>query len=216
MKFDPSTNRIYRDQDDFQVQNRALLEAEVGEAAWDDSHYWPHVAQRYDALVDVTMSYDGGFDTLRHIRRVQQLLNLAAIELLRRANVHDDSKFDVKEKFYFDRETPLLAGLTYGSDEYKASLERLGPALQHHYANNSHHPEHFGNGVDGMTLYDVLEMLLGWKAAGERHRDGDIFKSIEINKQRFGLSEQLCQILINTAKTIGQETSPVAWLKPHR
>lgn len=41
------------------------------------------------------------------------------------------------------------------------------------------------------------------KAATERHADGDIMKSIEINKGRFELSEQLCNIMRNTALRLG-------------
>ena len=36
--------------------------------------------------------------------------------------------------------TDNLANIEYGSDEYKAELEALKPALDHHYAVNSHHP----------------------------------------------------------------------------
>lgn len=32
--------------------------------------------------------------------------------------------------------------------------------------------------VNGMDLLDVLEMLVDWKAAGERHKDGCIYKSL--------------------------------------
>jgi len=39
--------------------------------------------------------------------------------------------------------TPKLAGSTYGSEEYKAFLGQMKPALDHHYAVNDHHPEHF-------------------------------------------------------------------------
>jgi hypothetical protein len=75
--------------------------------------------------------------------------------------------------------------------------------LDHHYANNRHHPQHHKRGVNDMTLVDVLEMLVDWKAASERHNDGNILKSIEINGRpdRFDLSPQLIQILENTAKT---------------
>lgn len=76
----------------------------------------------------------------------------------------------------------------------------MEPALDHHYANNSHHPQHYENGVDGMDLFDIVEMFFDWKAAGERTKDGDIFKSININKERFGLSEQLVKIFENTAR----------------
>ncbi len=52
--------------------------------------------------------------------------------------------------------------------------------------------------INGMDLFDIMEMLMDWKAATERHNDGDIFKSISINKERFKMSEQLCQIYRNT------------------
>ena len=52
--------------------------------------------------------------------------------------------------------------------------------------------------VSYMNLIDVIEMFCDWKAATLRHADGDILNSIKINKKRFGMSEQLCQILINT------------------
>jgi len=82
-------------------------------------------------------------------------------------------------------------------------LEELEPALEHHYAHNSHHPEHYEHGVAGMTLADVVEMLVDWKAASERHDDDqDIYDSIEHNAGRFDLSDQLTQILRNTAEEL--------------
>jgi len=82
------------------------------------------------------------------------------------------------------------------------SLAQLKPALDHHYANNSHHPQYFSNGFNGMDLIDVLEMLIDWKASGERHKDGNIYKSIEINQKRFGISESFCNVLTDTAKIL--------------
>ena len=79
----------------------------------------------------------------------------------------------------------------------------MGEALKHHYAANSHHPEHYENGIDGMTLIDVLEMLCDWKAATERHADGDIMRSLEVNRERFGISDQLANILANTVREWG-------------
>lgn len=128
-----------------------------------------------------------------------ELLSLASKELLQRATVHDNSKLQSPEKELFDEFTPKLKNCTYGSDEYKEFLKGLKTALDHHYANNSHHPEHYPNGINGFDLFDLVEMFFDWKAASERHADGDIFKSIEINKERFGLSEQLAEILKNTA-----------------
>lgn len=148
------------------------------------------------------MTYDCTADTLRHIRRVQQLLGIMARDLMVRGEVHDDSKLGPEEKPLFDEMTPLLKTLTYGSDDYKASLEKLGLALKHHYAANSHHPEHFENGVAGMNLLDVVEMLCDWKAASERTKDGDIAKSIEIGIERFKIEPQLAAVLRNSTALV--------------
>lgn len=53
-----------------------------------------------------------------------------------------------------------------------------------------------------MNLVDIIEMLCDWKAATLRHADGDIYKSIEINQKRFGYSDELKSIFINTIKCI--------------
>jgi len=145
------------------------------------------------------MSYDSTNDTLLHIKRVSQLLTEAASELIRRANIHDNSKLKSPEKELFDEYTPKLKSSTYGSDEYKELLSGLKIALDHHYSHNSHHPEHYPNGINGFDIFDLIEMFFDWKAATERHENGDIIKSITINKDRFNMSDQLCKIFENTA-----------------
>lgn len=149
---------------------------------------------------NVIMKYDSKADTLLHIKRVAQLLTEASSELIRRANVHDASKLESPEKELFDEFTPKLKDCSYGSDEYKEFLNGLKVALDHHYPNNSHHPEHYKNGVNGFDLFDLIEMAMDWCAAVERHNDGDIFKSLEINTERFQLSNQIVCILRNTFK----------------
>ena len=93
-------------------------------------------------------NYDSSKDTLLHIKRVNELLLLFAQELMDRAICHDNSKLYDPEKPLFDKMTPRLKGLTYGSEEYKKSLAELKPALDHHYAHNSHHPEYYKNGIN--------------------------------------------------------------------
>ena len=144
--------------------------------------------------------YDSTKDTLKHIKRVGFYIKNCIKELSRRIKCHDQDKIhNCIEKALFDEFTPKLKDSTYASDEYKSFLAGLKPALDAHYANNRHHPEHFTNGINGMNLIDVLEMICDWKAASERHADGDILKSIEINQKRFGYSDDLKNILINTA-----------------
>lgn len=139
------------------------------------------------------------FDTFRHIERVRNLLNVCVTDLLKRGEQHDQSKLESPEVEYFTEYTPKLAGCTYGSEEYKGFMTAMKPALEHHYANNSHHSEHYKNGINDMNLLDIIEMLCDWKAASERHNDGNIRKSIEINAKRYNISPQLTEILENTA-----------------
>jgi hypothetical protein len=147
--------------------------------------------------------YDSTLDTLKHSRRVDELLLQAVEDLLGRVGKHDASKCEPPEKAIFDEYTPKLRDSTYGSDEYKGFLAEMGAGLQHHYEANRHHPEHFPDGVAGMTLTDLAEMLADWKAAGERHADGDMARSLAIQRERFGLSDQLFTILENTAREAG-------------
>lgn len=143
--------------------------------------------------------YNSKKDTKKHINRVAYYLHLCKKEIMKKAKQHDYDKLHNKvEKKLFDEYTPKLKNCTYGSDEYKTFLEGLKEGLNIHYANNRHHPEHFENGIQGMNLLDLLEMICDWKAASERHNDGDIYESIEINQKRFDYSDELKIIFINT------------------
>jgi hypothetical protein len=144
------------------------------------------------------MSYDSTKDTKDHIARVGEHIDDVIAILASRALIHDESKLRTPEKEAFDAVTPRLKELTYGSDEYRAELKNLGPALSHHYAHNSHHPEYYPDWIAGMSLLDLVEMICDWKAATERMKDGDIVASVEHNIVRFGIGLQLAQILRNT------------------
>ncbi len=137
--------------------------------------------------------------TMQHIREVGILLHRIAKELLDRADEHDQSKLAPPEVEHFAAQTPYLGKMSYGTSEYEESRKKLWPALQHHYAANRHHPEHFKNGIDDMNLIDIIEMLCDWKASSTRHHDGNIRKSIEFNAERFRIGPQLVKILENTA-----------------
>jgi hypothetical protein len=143
------------------------------------------------------------YDTFRHIERIRNLLNLCVLELLNRGEQHDQTKLSDPEVQLFTEYTDKLSTMTYGSEEYKNTLEKIKPALDHHYANNRHHPEFHKNGINDMNLIDIIEMLMDWKAASERHNDGNIRKSIEINAGRFRIDGQLQKIMENTIKDLG-------------
>lgn len=141
--------------------------------------------------------------TATHIRRVGDLMAQAMNHLAIRSVNHDASKWCDTEWPAFAQQTPILAGLTYGSEEYKAACKELGPALEHHYAVNLHHPECHKGGINDMSLMDLLEMLCDWKAATERHKDGSIGRSLLHNRERFKIGDQLAGILLRTAAQLG-------------
>jgi len=154
--------------------------------------------------------YDSTQGTLDHIAKVRGYLDWFAAELGRRGEVHDASKLESPEKEAFDAATPLLSASTYGSEEYRAGLALPGPALAHHYAKNSHHAEHFPDGINGMSLLDVVEMWCDWLAASQRHKNGDFVESIAINRKRFQMDPQLADIFMNTYIEMGGRNGAAA------
>lgn len=143
------------------------------------------------------------YETLKHIQLVQHYIHTVVKHLIDRGENHDKTKLDTPELEAFTRETPKLNSLTFGTPEYTASLKALGPALDHHYAHNRHHPQHFKNGIDDMNLIDIVEMFCDWSASCQRHNDGNIRKSIEHNGKRFDISPQLVHIFENTINVLG-------------
>jgi len=147
-------------------------------------------------------AYDSRVDTYAHISVVQGYLFLAATQLMGRAIVHDQSKLESPEVEVFDEFTPKLKHSTYGSAEYEGFREAMGEGLRHHYAANDHHPEHHAEGIADMNLFQVTEMLCDWLAAVQRHDDGDIQRSIDINAERFGYGDEIKRLLRNTVEVL--------------
>jgi len=139
-------------------------------------------------------------ETQEHIDKVNSFMLTISDDIIERAKVHDASKLESPELETFTEFTPKLKQSTYGSKEYGEFLKSMKIALNHHYASNRHHPEHFSNGIKGMNLVDVIEMICDWKASSMRHSDGNIEKSIEMNQERFEYSDDIKQILLNTIK----------------
>lgn len=83
--------------------------------------------------------------------------------------------------------------------------KKVQVALLHHYSNNSHHPEHYKDGIQGMDLLDVVEMMCDWLASTMKHKGSNINNSIEINQKRFNCSTDLKKILENSVKIFNEE-----------
>jgi len=145
--------------------------------------------------------------TYAHVNRVSELLGEAAIELIKRGARHDRSKFEPVELDPLQRMQDLIdkeGQAPYGTDEYRRRTALLGEMLAHHYAHNTHHPEHYRNSVAGMDLFDLIEMFFDWKAASERGEESEMNLSYSINKLE--MPSMLESILRNTADRLGYKT----------
>lgn len=142
--------------------------------------------------------YDSTYDTKRHKRNIEMVLGKAIKELEYRMAVHDNSKLISPEKETYDHYIPLLKKTKYGTPQYdklKAEMSKNG--LEHHFEMNSHHPEHYSNGINDMDLYDLFEMFHDWYAASLLSDTG--FESgLESNIQKYNISPQLAGIMRNT------------------
>jgi len=147
------------------------------------------------------MNYDKTIkDTLTHVKLVSDRIDIICKDLKRRARTHDKSKMFSPEVDVFADTVEDTENIKYGSDKYNEILEKLEPALTHHYSKNRHHAQHFPNGIAGMNLIDLVEMLCDWSASCARYKDGNILTSISINTERFNISPDLSFILRNTAE----------------
>ncbi len=154
--------------------------------------------------LDRTKLLDSSLTTREHVHNVAKNLNSMATMLINRGTIHDESKYSDPEKTLLDAMEYVNkneGNATYGSPEYKRRTAILKPMLKHHYANNSHHPEHYENGVYGMTLINKVEMLCDWQAASIRNNDPEMF--ITAACERYNISDQLKKVFENTASMMG-------------
>ena len=125
------------------------------------------------------------FATTKHKLWVAWYMLRACWTLVKRAWVHDLSKYSKEEAPYFAANLKALRATTYGTPAYGAALKKLRPALSHHYGANSHHPEHYAGECNDMSPLDLIEMICDWKAATRRHKDGSLANSFKVNEKRF-------------------------------
>jgi len=129
---------------------------------------------------------------------VQKCLNSFASDLIERGRVHDISKFSEPELSGFAENVDNVSTIVYESEEYKKKWNEMRTVIDIHHINNRHHPEHWDNGVEEMTLLDILEMISDWNAATVRYKNGDLLKSVEINCEKYKVDGQLKRIILNT------------------
>lgn len=148
--------------------------------------------------------YDAQADTMKHIVKVREYMQIFIDNLQARASMHDESKFSPEEAPYLQQIGELTqreGRADFGTPLYEERKKILAPMIAHHHAHNDHHVEHYPNGIAGMTLFALVEMYCDQVAAAlDRNAHG--LYDVSANADRYGMSEQLVSIFRNTAKAM--------------
>lgn len=140
---------------------------------------------------------------IMHKEFVESYMNSAAEIISERGLNHDNSKLLSPELEAFDKADLAFKTAKYGSAEYKAAVDSIRPAVEHHYKENSHHPEHYEDGIAGMSLFDLIEMVCDWKAASLRPPGNNLADSFEMTCAKYRIEDPLKSILKNTLIELG-------------
>lgn len=153
---------------------------------------------------DVNVVYSGDAQAqntiksiLKHKESVKNRLLFLIAELKKRADVHDDSKLRSPEVNYLI-EMDKEGKVKYGSDAYFEKMKRWECFFNHHYKENTHHPDHYQLGVDDMNIADLCEYMIDVVSYFEDLHVADAINTIDAQQERFGLSDQLANVLKNT------------------
>lgn len=145
------------------------------------------------------LEWCSGVDNLQHSYDIG-LRNGKQLKYIVHCNELDITTYGVTKM----EEALIVRG--YEKARASAILACLNGTSNHHLgltftSENIEEPKDFSY-VNYMTLFDVIEMIIDWYAATKRHKDGDIYKSLDINKEKFNIDNQLHNILLNTVKYI--------------
>jgi len=135
-----------------------------------------------------------------HIKRVQNKLSKLVAALLIRMREHDKSKLEEPE-FSLWKKMDEEPRYPYGTRKYNKKIKRYRELFEMHYKENPHHPEHFPNGISDMTLIDLMEMLCDWISYKDNIRVSEAIEMVEKQSKRFGYSDEIKNMLINTLNT---------------
>lgn len=144
-------------------------------------------------------------DVLRHREKVQQNVDDIVRVLKVRGQSHDLSKMERLETLCYMEPVHMLnnTDIQFGTEEYAEQTSKMGEGLKHHIKVNDHHIEHHAEGLKGMSLCMLLEMLCDWKAAAERNGGVfDVERSINHVLKDREHGEIVAAILRNTVKEL--------------
>lgn len=151
------------------------------------------------------------FDTICefHQNLVRRRMGGVARNIYNRGEHHDESKFEEPEYTGFSQGSQFKG--KFGTEEYEEGKRKIKDTLTVHYANNDHHPEHFPDGICGMSLMSLTEMLVDWMCANQTDRKMKGEELIEIMDKKYNLGPQLKSIMKNTIDEIRVIESKDFW-----
>lgn len=140
-------------------------------------------------------------DVMEHKMNVQIIMNKLSRAILIRGRRHDNSKLKSPEKEGYSAHYNELRTAKFGSPEYQTIKEKLEPVIQHHYAENDHHPEHFGahDGIFHMDCVQIIEMLADWVATAH-HKGTDVVADLPKLMEQCDIPENYYMIFKNTVE----------------
>jgi len=164
------------------------------------------LVEKNETPEDYMSIFECRWETIQHTKKVEEIMFYVISLLEKRAFTHDVSKLYSPEVELFAEQNAKLKYLTYGSPEYDECKLALKPALDHHFREERHHPEHFKNGIADMTLIDIIEMLCDCKASSLRQNNGNLLLSFDGLCEKYNIPKDslLYSVLENTVKMLDE------------
>lgn len=132
-----------------------------------------------------------------HISRVRKHINTFIQLLIRRSINHDKSKLEEPELSWW-KQMDQEPRYPYGSEEYKEKTKRWDKVFKHHYQYNRHHPEFYENGINDMTLVDIVEMMCDWLGYKQTISITEAMNVCDEQMKRYNIANELRQVIFNT------------------
>ena len=138
--------------------------------------------------------------TIKHKLWVLFFITRFCLKLIWRGITHDLSKFSIAELKGYSSNFHEFKHSVYGTKQYTQHITNIQKTINHHYKHNPHHPNHYKGQIELMSLLDIVEMYMVWKAASKKYLNGNLRKSLQINTKRFKLDKQLSGIFKRSQK----------------
>ena len=132
-----------------------------------------------------------------HIAEFQQAIDTITEKLKTRAKTHDASKLKEPELTQYTEAEEKLEKFKPGSPEYLKIRDKYDIILSKHFTKNPHHPEHFKNGFNDMSILDLLDVLTDWRLDCG---DGDWNKFVDDRRDYYRMDDQVVRIFKNSKK----------------